>query len=127
MSDRRRAERFGRWAEFLCVTRLRLAGYRVLARRLRTPLGEIDIVARRGRVLVIVEVKARAAWREAGEALSPRQRLRLARAGAWLLAKREAVRGCALRYDLMLVAGLRWPRHLVDAWRADPQLADSGW
>lgn len=124
---RHRAERFGRWAEFLCVARLRLGGYRVLARRLRTPLGEIDIVARRGRVVAIVEVKARADVAGASEALTPRQRLRLARAGAWLLAKRRALRGCALRFDLMLVAPRRWPRHLVDAWRADPRLGKSGW
>ena len=124
---RHRAERYGRWAELLCVTRLRLSGYRVLARRLRTPLGEIDIVARRGRVVAIVEVKARARLDAASEALTLLQRQRLARAGAWLVAKRPGLRGCALRYDLMVVAPRRWPRHIADAWRADPRLADSGW
>jgi putative endonuclease len=126
-NKRHRAERYGRWAELLCVARLRLSGYRVLARRLRTPLGEIDIVARRGRVVAIVEVKARAHSEAASEALALPQRQRLARAGAWLLAKRPALRGCALRYDLMVVSPGRWPRHIADAWRADPRMADSGW
>ena len=62
--DDRRARRtaylFGQKAETLAALWLRLKGYRILARRFRAPPGEIDLVARRGRVLALVEVKARA-------------------------------------------------------------------
>ena len=71
---RRRAWRFGRWAESVSAWHLRARGYRVLARRVRTRAGEIDIVARRGAVLAIVEVKARADLGTAAEALDGRQR-----------------------------------------------------
>ncbi|WP_207436442.1 YraN family protein, partial [Sabulibacter ruber] len=82
-----RAEDYGRYAEALCRLSLRLRGYRILAQRLRTPMGEIDIVARRGATLAIVEVKARADWDRANEAVGARQRGRLARAAhAWLAA-----------------------------------------
>jgi len=74
---RRRADRAGRLAETLCALSLRLRGYRILDRRFRTPVGELDIVARRGRVLVFVEVKARASLALAAESIAARQRLRV--------------------------------------------------
>lgn len=120
MSETRRAaERRGRRAETLCVWALRLKGYRVLARRLRTPAGEIDILARRGRILAVVEVKARKQVRDALEALGPAQRLRLQRAGLWAL-EDQARRGhsdLSLRFDVMLVPPGGWPRQISDAWR----------
>lgn len=115
---RRRVERYGRYAEALCRFRLRLHGYRIVASRLRTPLGEIDIVARRGRTLAIVEVKAREDWTTANEALSARQRGRLARAAHVFLAANPRYAGLSLRFDVMLVTPWSWPRHLRDAWRA---------
>ena len=81
-AERRRvdADRFGRWAEMRCVWRLRLTGYRVLARRFRSPVGEIDIVARRGGTVAFVEVKARASHDSAAFALTDSQLRRIARA-----------------------------------------------
>ena len=111
------AERFGRHAEALCRLALRLGGYRVVAVRERTPAGEIDIVARRGATLAIVEVKARGDAVRAAEALSARQRNRLNRAAAAFLARRPELAGLAVRFDVMLVSPWRWPRHLADAWR----------
>ena len=67
--ERQRAVRTGRWAETLCVLVLRLKGYRILLRDFRTPVGEVDIVARRGRTLVVIEVKARATMTDAASAL----------------------------------------------------------
>jgi putative endonuclease len=116
---RRRRERRGRSAETLAAWRLRLAGYRVVERRLRTPVGEIDIVAVRGRILVLVEVKARAESAEAAELVGPRQRRRLERAAAWLQAHRPHLAGHAVRFDLMLVRPLRIPVHVADAWRPE--------
>ena len=115
---RRQAERYGRLAEAACAWHLRLRGYRLLARRLRTPAGEIDILARRGRVVAVVEVKARGDLTQAAEALGPRQRQRLARAAAFLAARPDCA-GCDLRFDLMLFRRWRLPRHLVAAWVPD--------
>jgi putative endonuclease len=115
--DRRAADRAGRQAEVLCALALRLKGYRVLARRARTPVGEIDILAARGRVVVAVEVKARGDLRDAAEALSPRQRARIIKAAS-LLAAQKGLAGHDLRFDLMLARPWRWPRHIVNAWTA---------
>ena len=116
---RRRAWRFGRLAEGLCAWRLRLAGYRIVARGFRTAVGELDIVARRGGVLVFVEVKARGDLATAAEALGPRQRRRIARAAAAFLKARPGLAGLDVRFDVMLVRPWRLPAHLADAWRAE--------
>jgi len=116
---RLKAWRRGLSAEALCVLQLRLRGYRVLARRLRTPMGEIDILAQRGGALAVIEVKARAGATAAAEAVSPRQRARIARAAAWILGQRPELASRALRFDAMLVTPWRLPRHLTDAWRPD--------
>lgn len=111
------ADRLGRWAEWRCVWRLRLAGYRVLARRLRTPAGEVDIIAKRGRLVAFVEVKARANVTDAAFALTEPQWQRIARAAEMYIGRRPALADCAIRFDAMLVTPRGWPRHVVDAWR----------
>jgi putative endonuclease len=116
---RRRAERRGRLAEWLCLWHLRLRGWHIVAQGWRCPAGEIDIVARRGRVLAIVEVKSRAAVAVAANALAPRQRRRIARAAEALLLSRPDLAGLDIRFDVMLVMPGRLPRHWRDAWRAD--------
>jgi putative endonuclease len=115
---RRRAERRGRLAEWLCLWHLRLRGWRIVARGWRCPSGEIDIVARRGRVLAIIEVKSRGEIGVAATALAPRQRRRIARAAEAFLGTRPDLAGLDLRFDVMLVARRRLPRHWHDAWRA---------
>ncbi len=111
------ADRMGRWAEWRCVWRLRLSGYRVLARRWRATAGEIDIVARRGDVVAFVEVKARANATDAAFALTEPQWRRIARAAETFIARRQGLAGCAIRFDAMLVTPRGWPTHVVDAWR----------
>jgi putative endonuclease len=113
---RRRHERQGRLAETIAAWYLRLAGYRILARRVRTPVGELDIVARRGPTLAIVEVKSRSDP-AAGEVLTFRQRQRISRAALFFLARLPDHANLAVRYDLVLVRPWRWPRHLANAWR----------
>jgi putative endonuclease len=113
---RRRAVRTGRWAETLCVFVLCLKGYRILARDLRTPVGEVDIVARRGRVVAFVEVKARATLNDAATALGGEQRRRIARAAEYVRASRPELRDADVRFDVMLVVPWRLPVHIMNAW-----------
>ncbi|MGD9742632.1 MAG: YraN family protein [Dongiaceae bacterium] len=118
-TERRRAWRRGRAAEALAVWLLRLKGYRILARGLRLEVGEIDILARRGRTLVAVEVKRRSELAEAAEAVRPRQRRRIVRALAAYAARDRRLAGLGLRFDVVLLAAGGWPRHLPDAWREE--------
>jgi putative endonuclease len=115
--ERLAAWRRGRWSEALCRLALRLKGYRILARGWRCPQGEIDIVARRGGTVAIVEVKARRTLDAAGSALSVHQRRRLEHAAATFVARHPGLTGLPVRFDVMLVTPGRWPRHLADAWR----------
>ncbi|HEX3498457.1 MAG TPA: YraN family protein [Stellaceae bacterium] len=116
--ERRRAWQRGRTAELLCIWHLRLRGYRILARGYRVPVGEIDIVARRGGVVAAIEVKARDTMTAASEAIAPRQRRRVARAFEQFLAAHPQHGGLTLRFDVMLVARGRLPRHVSNAWLA---------
>jgi putative endonuclease len=117
--ERRKAERRGRLAEFLCRWHLRLRGWRIVASHWRCPSGEIDILARRGRVLAIIEVKARRDFAIAAESVLPRQRRRIARAASAFLMTRPDLAMLTVRFDVMLVAPPRPPRHLPGAWRSD--------
>lgn len=96
---------------------LRLQGYRILARNWRHPLGEIDILARRGRLIVAVEVKWRDGLAQAAEAVQFAQRRRIAQAAAVFLGQQPNAETLSLRFDAMLLAPGRWPRHVRDAWR----------
>jgi putative endonuclease len=116
-ANRRRAESRGRFAETRCAWGLRLKGYRILARRARGPLGEIDIVARRGKTIAFIEVKARQSLDAAMESVSERQQARIRQAAELYLAHTPKLAHLAPRFDVMLVAGWRWPRHIIDAWR----------
>jgi putative endonuclease len=118
-SRRHQAQRRGVSAESLCRWHLRLRGWRIVASDWRCPSGEIDILARRGGVLAIIEVKSRRDLASAVAAVLPRQRRRIARAASAFLLMRPDLAELALRFDVMLVAPLRLPRHLPDAWRID--------
>lgn len=115
--SRQGRERAGRFAETLAAWLLRLRGYRILARRYATPLGEIDLVVRRGDLLVFVEVKRRLAPDAALASLLPPQQARIARAAAAYLQRRPRLAGCAVRFDLVAIAPWRLPRHIQDIWR----------
>ena len=118
--ERRAAFRTGVSAELRAAAWLIAKRYRILARRFRTPFGEIDLVARRGNLVVFVEVKARASLEEAAYAVTPRQQRRIIDAArAWLAAHPEHA-GFELRFDVMLIAPRRLPRHLLAAFDASP-------
>jgi putative endonuclease len=112
-----KARRSGRRGEVWAAIWLMARGYRILGFRLKTPVCEIDLVAKRGDVLAVVEVKRRARLETALEAVSFDQRDRLRRAGAQLAANRPGLKGCAVRLDLMALAPGRLPQHIPDAWR----------
>lgn len=115
---RRRAYHRGLRAETVAAWLLRLKGYRILARRVETPAGEIDLVARRGRLVAIVEVKARTTLDMAAASVTPRQQRRIARAAEAWLARAPRYTGCDVRFDLIAIAPGRLPRHIADAWRS---------
>jgi putative endonuclease len=107
----------GRAGETRAVWWLRLQGFRILARNWRHPLGEIDILARRGRLIVAVEVKWRGDLTQAAEAVQIAQRRRIAQAAAVFLGQQARAETLSLRFDAILLAPGRWPRHIRDAWR----------
>jgi putative endonuclease len=116
--ERQVAFRLGLSAETRAAAFLLAKGYRIVARRWRSPVGEIDIVARRRGVLVFVEVKARERLDDAAEAVIGRQQRRIvAAAQAWLAHHPDDV-SSDIRFDVVLVAPKRIPRHIQGAFDA---------
>ncbi|MDZ4373442.1 MAG: YraN family protein [Phenylobacterium sp.] len=121
MTDRARrgaaARLSGRRGEVLAALWLMARGYRILGFRLKTRQAEIDLVALRGQVLAVVEVKRRVSLDIALETVTLDQRDRLRRAGVALAAGRPALRNCSVRLDLVALAPGRLPMHIPDAWK----------
>jgi putative endonuclease len=115
--NRRAAYRHGHLAEAAAALLLLAKGYRLLARRYKTPLGEIDLVVKRGRTVAFVEVKARGASLDALEAVGASSERRIIAAADLWLAKHPDAAGLDLRYDMVLVTPWRLPQHLADAYR----------
>ena len=107
----------GRRAEVLAALWLMAKGYRILGFRLRTPQGEIDLLAQRGQVLAVVEVKRRADLQTALETVTLAQRERLRRAARAIAARRPSLQNLAIRLDLIALAPGRLPVHSLDAWK----------
>ncbi|MBO0661007.1 YraN family protein [Jiella sp. MQZ9-1] len=107
----------GHRGEVLAAMALRLKGYRIVARQYRTKLGEIDIIARRGDLVAIVEVKARPTLTGAMDAVGIGAQRRIeAAADLWLSKQKDASR-LSIRFDIVAVMPRRWPVHVPDAWR----------
>jgi putative endonuclease len=119
-SARGRAARLaGRRGETVAALWLLLKGYRILGFRLKTPHGEIDLLARKGRILAVVEVKRRMSAEAARLAVTERQRERLRRAGQALANRRAGLKDCVVRLDLVALARGGLPRHIANAWRVN--------
>jgi putative endonuclease len=116
---RQLAFRLGLSAELRAALLLRLKGYRIVARRWRGPAGEIDLIARRGRLLAFVEVKARDGFDAAAWSVTPRQQRRIAAAARDWLGRHPDERIQDIRFDVILVMPWRLPRHLRGAFVAD--------
>lgn len=116
MSSRAEREAQGRRGENLAAWYLRLSGWRILARRVRTPRGEIDLVARRGRKLAFVEVKWRARAADLDHAIDE-YRLRRVGMAAEAAATRFVRPGDQMSIDVILIAPRTWPRRIGNAWQ----------
>lgn len=108
----------GRRAERLAAWFLTLKGYKVLTRRARTSVGEIDLVALKGNTIAFIEVKYRPNRQVAMEAVSPRQQKRIASAARAFLGRNPQWAEKTLRFDAILMSPGRWPNHILNAWAA---------
>jgi putative endonuclease len=115
--DRRAAYRHGRFAEALAAALLMAKGYRLIARRYKTPLGEIDLIVKRGKLIAFVEVKARLLARDALESVGRGAERRIVDAADLWLARHPTASRHDLRYDMVIVAPWRLPQHLPDVFR----------
>jgi putative endonuclease len=118
--ERVAAFRTGLSAESRAAAYLMAKGYRILAKRFRSPYGEIDLVAKKRDLVAFIEVKARASLDDAAYAVTPRQQARIVNAAqAWLMAHPEHAE-FELRFDAILIAPRRLPRHVLSAFDASP-------
>ena len=111
------AEGAGRRGEMLAELFLFIKGYRTIARRVKTPVGEIDLIARRGTMTVFVEVKARAFSHQEADALMAVNRHRIVRAAQMWLTRRPELASGSTRFDVIFLAPFAWPRHIVNAFQ----------
>ena|SRR5690348_15960952 len=118
LERRKAAELRGRRSETLAAFALTCKFYRVIGRRVKTPAGELDVVAvAPNGAVCFIEVKARLTLLDPAEAVSARQRARIARAAELYLRSKPGLRHKAVRFDIILIVPRRWPRHIRDAWR----------
>ncbi len=118
-TERRRGFfRKGHRGERLAALALRLKGYRILATRFKTKVGEIDLVARRGDLVAFVEVKARPTLTEAMDAVGPHAQRRIEAAADRFLSKQADYGRLSARFDIVAVLPRRWPVHVENAWMA---------
>ena len=114
-AQRQRAQRWGHVSEYLAALYLLAKGYRVLAIRYRTRLGEIDLIVRKGDLVAFVEVKARIGEQEAIDAVGYATQNRIRAASDIWLSKRKDAAGLSQRYDVIAVLPGRLPRHFANA------------
>lgn len=113
--NRQKAERYGRWSELIAALYLRAKGYRILARNYRTRLGEIDIIAKRGKLIVIAEVKARKNVSLAADAVDYNTQQRISAAADQWIVSQQAAHHLSIRFDIIAVTPWSLPQHLKDA------------
>lgn len=116
---RRLRERKGRRAENAATLWLQLKVYRILDRRVRTPACEIDLIATKGNMLVFIEVKSRRTHESALESVTSQLRKRIEQAPRIWVTGRHKLQKHLWRFDIVLLAPGRLPRHMRDAWRAE--------
>jgi len=117
-SARLGAERGGRRGEAIAAWYLRLKGYRIVAARVKTPVGEIDLVVRRFGTTAFVEVKTRASAAEYGMALEAVNTRRVVRAAEYYVSRHPKLAATPLRFDVIFLAPRTWPRHVMNAFDA---------
>lgn len=105
----------GQTAEYLAALYLMLKGYRILSIRYKTPIGEIDIIAKRGNLIAFVEVKSRSNMQLAVDAVSTQSQRRIEAASRIWQARQVNSVLFSFRYDIIAMVPMRWPSHLIDA------------
>ncbi len=115
LNQKKRAYLKGQRGEWIASLYLRCKGYEILESRFKTPLGEIDLLVRKGKTLVAVEVKSRESLENAAYSITPYQQRRIERALLYYLSRKNLP--MALRFDVILIAPWKWPHHILDAWR----------
>ena len=110
-----RAYRRGLFAESIAALMLRLKGHRIVAQRYKTPVGEIDLVALKGRRLAFIEVKRRKTQEDAAWTLPAKRRRRIVRAAQYWLAGHPDLAGHDIAFDVVLAAPWAWPRYIANA------------
>jgi putative endonuclease len=108
--------RFGYWAEHCVCWLLMLQGYRLLKKRYRTPVGEVDLIVSKGQSLVFVEVKARRQATQLAEAITQNQQMRIMRAAEYFIACHPRYHTYNMRFDVVWVQPWRWPCHMRNVW-----------
>lgn len=114
MADGKRikAEKRGHRSEWLAAWALRLKGWRIVAKRFKTKTGEVDLIARKRDLIIMVEVKARPSLIEAMESVTPTAQRRIEAAGDIWLSRQPDFSRLSVRYDLVAVLPLQWPVHV---------------
>lgn len=118
-ASRKKAYQWGHLAESLAAVLLWFKGYRIVHMRYKCKVGEVDIIATKGDLLVFVEVKARKDLRTALESLGYQQQQRIIRAASWYMALKKKNFKC--RFDMVAIVPWQWPAHMMDAWQSDGQ------
>ena len=112
-AQRQKSWQKGIWAEKIAALWLRIQGYHIVARRFKTPVGEIDLIASRKEITVFVEVKARSNITAGLEAVSGHQQKRIAKAAQYYISRRETK---SIRFDVIVICPYRMPLHIKSAW-----------
>ncbi len=114
-AKRKLAHGKGHWAERLAALALMLKGYRIIALRYRTKLGEIDVIAKKGNLVAMVEVKARPSVSVAVDAVTPTAKSRISNAADIWYSRQPNYQQLSIRFDIIAVCPWSWPVHLEDA------------
>ncbi len=115
---KKKTYQFGILAERIAIIFLRLKGYQILAWRYKTYFGEIDIVAKKGKIIAIVEVKARKIESDFETVLRPRQMQRIRKAAEFFLSRNSKLQNHQIRFDFVFVNQLFWPQHYKNFFEA---------
>jgi putative endonuclease len=113
--SRQQAEQLGHRAETIALWYLRFKGYRLLARRFKSPAGEVDLVMRRGQTTAFIEVKARSSVNDAIEAVTPYQTKRIAAAAGFFMSRDDRTAKGFCRFDIVAIPSTLWPTHIMNA------------
>ena len=115
-NKKQKAYQRGKWAEYLAAAMLIFKGYRILTLRYKAIHGEIDIIARRGRTIVFIEVKARKSLTAGKESVTVKQRERISNAATQFMKQRPRLSNLTSRYDIVVIIPKSLPKHIKSAW-----------